>query len=250
MTIHTLSRRLVLASLFGLLAASALFLSFPQIDLWVSRAFADPLVGGFPISHQPLWQDLRAFFILTTDGTVLLLLGLLIHNMFRPCCTIGSARAQAFVVAAYILGPGLVANGIFKSFWGRARPRSIAEFGAQLQFSPPVLPADQCSSNCSFVSGEASSAATVALAVIMLLWPRLGPRGRSAASMGALIYVMTASGLRVAFGGHFLSDTVFAVLMMGALVPFVHWAMIARKGREAREFRPAPKGHEILSKYG
>ena len=62
-----------------------------------------------------------------------------------------------FLVAVLVVGPGLVANSIFKDNWGRARPREVVELGGTKPFTPPLLPATSCSRNCSFVSGEASS---------------------------------------------------------------------------------------------
>lgn len=222
MTLPALRQRLILVSLLGLIFATVLFLSAPQIDLTVSAFFADPIEGGFPVSRDPFWKAVRSFFILTTDGAVLVVLGLLLRNLLRSRRGHLNTRAFGFLVAAYVIGPGLVVNGLFKGFWGRARPRNIIAFGGPHQFSPPVIPADQCAHNCSFVSGEASSAATLALALLLLFWLRLDGRGRIAASCVAAVYVGVASGLRIAFGAHFLSDTIFAVLMMGLLVPVVH----------------------------
>ena len=37
------------------------------------------------------------------------------------------ARLWGFVVALYVLGPGLIVNALLKSYWGRARPAAVFE---------------------------------------------------------------------------------------------------------------------------
>lgn len=226
MPLAALRRRLIAGSLLGLLIATILFLTFPGIDLWISDLFASDT--GFPIAHEAFWKHVRAFFIWTTDGTMLLLLAVLFYNWLRPRHVIGKQREIGFALLAYLLGPGLIVNGILKAFWGRARPRDVLNYGGLRHFTPPVLPAAECSRNCSFVSGEASSAATLALVALLLFWPRLDRKGRIAAVITAPIYVAGASVLRIAFGGHFASDTIFAVLLMGVMVPLLHIVVLDR----------------------
>lgn len=62
----------------------------------------------------------------------------------------------AFVAVAGIAGPGLAVNGIVKPIWERARPLQISEFGGVQQFTPAVKLAEECSNDCSFVSGHAA----------------------------------------------------------------------------------------------
>lgn len=226
MTTETLARRIFLASLAGLVVAAAFFAAFPGTDLAVSRLFGD--ASGFAMARMPFWINIRNAFIASTDGLMLFLLALLAVNALREIPLLLSCRQIGFALLAYALGPGLVANGIFKSFWGRARPRNIIEFGGNRLFTPPLLPADQCSHNCSFVSGEGSAVMTVALIAVLLMWPRLKPRGRILAIIGAAAFALSGSALRVAFGGHFLSDVVFAALMMGIVVPSA-WLIVARR---------------------
>jgi lipid A 4'-phosphatase len=75
-------------------------------------------------------------------------------------------------------------------------------FGGDRPFTPPAVLADACERNCSFVSGHAATAfSLIAVAwVARNRWWLLG-----GAALGALV------GLgRMAQGGHFLSDIVFA----------------------------------------
>ncbi|AXC49477.1 phosphatase PAP2 family protein [Paracoccus suum] len=222
-----LARRLIAGSIIGLLIAVAFFAAMPQADLAVSNLFGT--VKGFPVAHQPLWVAMRNGFILTTDGTMIALLLILVHNLVRPARARLENRAISFALLSYALGPGLVANGIFKSFWGRARPRNILEFGGQHLYSSPLLPSDQCSVNCSFVSGEGSAVTALALVALLLAWPRLGRDQRIWAVVAALLYAGCGSILRVVFGGHFLSDVIFAALMMGIVVPTTYIVVFSRE---------------------
>ena len=97
-------------------------------------------------------------------------------------------------------------NVIFKDSWGRARPSQIVEFGGVKQFSPPFMRSDQCQKNCSFVSGDASLAASfMAFAVI-------ADRHRRRWWLGLGSFAVLVGFMRMARGSHFLSDVVFAII--------------------------------------
>ena len=50
----------------------------------------------------------------------------------------------------------IIVNVLLKGFWGRARPNDILELGGEENFSAWFQYSDACSTNCSFVSGDAS----------------------------------------------------------------------------------------------
>ncbi len=114
-------------------------------------------------------------------------------------------RHPIFVLSTLILGPGLVVNTFFKNMWGRPRPRSTEIFGGDLPFVGVWNPTNYCDSNCSFVSGEASSA--IWLMVLVFIAPKAW-RLPLATGIGVLAFALSAN--RVAFGGHFLSDTLLS----------------------------------------
>lgn len=110
----------------------------------------------------------------------------------------------AFVVAAGILGPGMVVNWGFKENWQRARPYQVENFGGTQKFSRAAVITDQCNNNCSFVSGHV--ACGVFLVSLGLVHRR---RQRIWAAVGV------ASGLvigfsRMADAAHWLSDVLWA----------------------------------------
>lgn len=207
------SRNLLFRAWFVTLAVSAVVFSvFPEVDRSTSRLFWNG--ASFPFASDPSLQMLREAIWFFSLATVLAaLVGFTIAILTGRVVAYMSARCWAFLLTLNLIGPGLVVNAGLKSYWGRARPDQIEAFGGAKVFSPALVPSDQCMSNCSFTSGEAAS--TMALAIAILLFVH---RVRGRLSMWPLvavsILVLVGSGLRIAFGRHFLSDVVFSWLIV------------------------------------
>ena len=127
------------------------------------------------------------------------------------------ARLPACFLLAVALGPGLMANALLKEYSGRPRPSHVTEFRGQQTFVPALTRSDQCARNCSFVSGEVSIAATWLSPALML-----AGRARMAGYALTAFLVALAAFVRVAEGGHFLSDTVFAALLTALVCVVLH----------------------------
>ncbi len=191
-----------------LVVVSLVFLAVPRLDLTVSRIFYDP-AGGYDEYGSPLLVFLREiggvavwmFAIAVTAPLLIKFLAPESRLLFRP-------RVTFFALATWGIGPGLIVNGLLKSFWGRARPRELVEFGGEASFSPVWWISDQCGRNCSFVSGEAASAFW--LVALVFVVPKAW---RLAAALGTLALAAGVSFARVAAGGHFVSDVVIAWLL-------------------------------------
>src|SRR5262249_21775368 len=65
-------------------------------------------------------------------------------------------RRVLFLYLVLIIGGGLIVNFTVKDHFGRARPRDVAEFGGTKLFTPAFEISHQCTSNCSFSSGDAA----------------------------------------------------------------------------------------------
>ncbi len=211
---------LVLATLF----AAALFSLFPGLDLAVSRA---AYVGGgrFLLTDAPFALAVNAAtpWVVWLTAAAIVGIGASVALRRRPLLGL-DLRRVLFLVLSFAVGPGLVVNGLLKAHWGRARPNEIVEFGGGAAFTPALVPADQCASNCSFVSGDVAVAfAYVAFA--LLLPARWRPGGLAAAG---LLGVGIAA-LRVLQGAHFLSDVVFAALFTLFPMALFAWLLLPRK---------------------
>jgi len=141
-----------------------------------------------------------------------------------------SSRAALFVILSLVLGPGLLVNGVLKETWPRPRPGSIAEFGGDLEFKPWWDPRGGCDSNCSFVSGETSSATWLAAPALVLPAP-----WRYLALSGVAIYTTLIALARLLAGGHFLSDVIFAVIFTGLMIWGVHGYLYRWKSMRPQE---------------
>ena len=121
------------------------------------------------------------------------------------------------VVWTVLLSTVLLVNLILKEYWGRPRPYRVEELGGEHPFVLPGTVSEYCESNCSFVSGEASSAAWLFAFLVFL--PN---RWRLPTGIFLSIYLVFFSGLRIAFGRHFLSDVTLSVLFTFCIMAFLN----------------------------
>ena len=216
----------------GIVAVTlAIFLFAPQVDLATSGLFYQPergfVLASWPpivlLSHAIPWITWGTLILIAVAASWLLLLGRPLWRLDR--------KALIFLVAATAVGPGLFANTLLKDHWGRARPVQIEAFGGVHRFTPAPLPAAECERNCAFVSGHAALA--FSLVSLAFLLPPGHPRRRGVAAalgFGALV------GLgRIAQGAHFLSDVVYAgLLVYGTTALLYRWIV------ESDGLAPAP----------
>lgn len=211
------------------LAVLLLLVAFPQIDLGVSGLFYRPEEGFYLKGFWLFAFILKGMPPILLGITLVLVVWGLGGDWLRwryPGLHLlpeMSKRAAAFLLASLALGPGLLINLVLKEHWGRARPGQIAEFGGQAHYTPPLMMADQCTSNCSFSSGHGALGFWV-IALALLAPPRWRPY-----AVGAALAFGTLVGFaRIAQGGHFLSDTVFSALAVVTLTVFL-WKTIVRE---------------------
>jgi len=209
-----------------LVASLALFYFVPGVDLFVSRLFyGSP--GGFALATWPPLHALEGSIRWITWLILMVAaLGAVWLRLFgRPLWRF-DRNALIFLVAALAIGPGIVVNTVLKDHWGRARPNQIEAFGGTKQFTPAPLPADQCTRNCSFVSGHA------ALGFSLIGFAFLMPVGRwrDRAMIAALSFGALVGFARIASGHHFLSDVVDAGLVIVAMTWLLHRWLVVHDG--------------------
>ena len=212
--------RLLLGLIALLLASLAVFALWPGIDLDVARFFYGS--GGF--SHTPSEGAFRAFFNITPFVVLAVLAAL--YGLRRLGLSFGYAPSGlqiAFLVVTMAVGPGLIVNLGLKDHSHRPRPVHTLEFGGASEFRPWYRFDGDCRTNCSFVSGEGSEAFWMVAPASLA-----PPPFRPLAIAGALLFGVLTSVLRMAFGGHYLSD----VLLAGLIV------LIVVRGAWTLFFRP------------
>ncbi len=231
--------------LAGLLTA-VVFVSAPVIDLWVAGLFADGQ-AGFPLARAAIPRWFNKF--INNLAIVMGVFGLfgLGYTALRGGRVAGlGLRAYTFLVMSLVIAPGLVVNALFKNNWGRARPRQITEFGGTQEFSPPLVIANQCERNCSFVSGDAAMGFAV-LAVALLI-----PFARPTLVKLALAFGAFIGGIRIIQGAHFLSDVIFSgifvcliILILKMIILDGRWWGVRANDAERNAFpetAPLPEG--------
>ncbi len=189
--------------------ALAIFTIAPGTDLAGERLFYAGN-GQFVGNQLTLFWLLRLGFNVFFYATcVVTIAGLVIAARTTGTWLGLGVRKWLFVALCLVTGPLVVANMGFKDHWGRARPRDVIEFGGEKAFTPAFSPSNQCAYNCSFVSGEASSVFIVLFAAVFLF----GSRSRKFVALAIMLGGL-AGLTRMAQGGHFLSDVVYAGVLM------------------------------------
>lgn len=196
---------------------------YPRLDLAISAHFFDPHVGLFEVNAQP-WvnhtRDAARYLIaLLVAPAFLALVGKVLLPRRRMLV---GGRAALLLIATLALGPGVLTNAILKDHWARSRPIDVKQLGGTDRFTPWWDPNGDCPENCSFVAGEASGAFwTLAPAALA------PPQWRALAYGGALAFGTAVGLLRIAGGGHFFTDVVFAGVFTFLLI-WLTYALLFR----------------------
>lgn len=196
-----------------LLVAFTMLFRMTDLDRELERPFFNPeLAKGFDAEAQP-WCFLYDYgewpgIASTVAAGIFLVLGFFFKNLRR------FRKASLFVVLLVALGPGLVVNTIFKDNWGRPRPREIKEFNGERDFLPVWTKGAPAWINGKERRGKSFPSGHAAMAFFMIFpYFLLKDRNRKAAYAclaAGLAYGVVMGVARMAQGGHFASDVVWA----------------------------------------
>ncbi len=240
--------RPVLSGVLLFAFVSLAFVALPGLDLAVTRLFYDPTVG-FLDRRTGLVDFVRETGRLVEWALAIgVTAPLLLKFLFPDSQLLVRPRATLFVLISFLIGPGLIVNGILKDHWGRARPRQVVDFGGDAAFSSAWWLSDQCQRNCSFASGEAASAFW--LMAIVFLVPQ---EWKWRVGVATLAFAMLVSLARIAAGGHFLSDVLVAwliVLLVLLLSHRIFLETLPPQFDSAAEGKLARSGRALRSKLG
>jgi lipid A 4'-phosphatase len=199
------------------LVAGVIFGVYPQLDLKIAALFYDPVAHRFVATGDwvPHVRDAATLLVAALVAPAFLAIAGKVIMPGRRMLIPG--RAALFLSVSLALGPSLFANVILKDHWARMRPTDVVQFGGSEPFTPWWDPRGPCPNNCSFIAGEPSGAfwtlAPAALAPVQ--W-------RLLAYAGAFVFGATVGVLRMAGGGHFCSDVIFAGVLMFLVVWTLH----------------------------
>lgn len=206
------------------LLAGVLFAWWPELDLSIAGYF----FGEGPFAGRGRGERLlRQFFyygplivpLAFSIAWLLTRLGLALPAKFVP-----ANRTMIYLFASLLLAPALLVNGLLKEHSNRPRPNQLVQFGGKSEFRPWHRFDGACISNCSFVSGEVSTSAWLAAPASLLPAPWKAP-----AIAAAIVFAAATGALRMAFGGHFMSDVAFAILFTLLICQGLH--LLLMRGR-------------------
>lgn len=215
--------------IFLICAILGLLVAFPEIDLLVSGAFHCAQSGFFLRDNVILlFFEKTAFHgsrLMAASFVVFALIGF----VWRRTLFSFSGKEWVFLLLCLLIGPGLLANVVFKDNWGRARPRDIAHFDGMAKFTPAAYITDQCDRNCSFVSGDAS------FGFFLTSFAYVVSRRRRRAVFWSLLGIGSLfAGARVLLGAHFISDILFALVLVHLVSAGLYAAMYGLKALKER----------------
>jgi len=208
-----------------------------NIDIGLQQLFWNG--GEWMFRDLPVWRFLYDYgpalaFAASAGCLVLWLLSFAVSSLRSR------RREFAFVFLLMIVGPGLFVNAVFKEYWGRPRPREIVQFDGGRAYVPPLVMGEFVSSRKyekmlessrggvewdilrnlyalkgrynSFPNGHAS------VGFFMMFPYFLYRRSNRTAAMtwlgaGTFYGILMGVG-RMAQGGHFASDTLWAGAMI------------------------------------
>jgi lipid A 4'-phosphatase len=200
----------------GLFASGAL-------DITVARAFYHPA----PADHWPLARELPWSLLYRAAPWVtatLVVAGLAALTLSFTRARGDWRRAGVLVLLAVALGPGLLANALFKDHWQHPRPRELIEFSGPLHYVPSPLIGSE--GGASFPCGHCSVGFMFAAG--WWIWKRRRPAWAAASLAGGLALGALLGVGRLAAGAHFLSDIVWsALLAFGVLHVLWHYVLPA-----------------------
>ncbi len=215
------ARRPFVAVWLVLLAVGFVPVVWPQLDLNLAGLF----IGPDKSIASAQWDWVRALNTyvpllsrISAVGCFLLWMLSAVVVRLKPW-----RFALAFVAIATTVGPGIVVDTVVKDGFQRARPSQVQDFGGIRQFTPALQVAQQCTSNCSFVSGHTASAFMVAGLAL------LGGRSRLWWLYGGVVFGLLTGFARMSVGAHWFSDVLWAGVVTLACCAAVAWWLKAVK---------------------
>lgn len=243
--VHKKNMLLAAYILLALVTATGVIAYFGW-DMQLACSFYVP-GQGFPTGNRQPWHFLYRFGVwpaVLMGGSA----GAVFLCSFIRTDLIPFRRQALFLALLLIIGPGILANSIFKDHWGRPRPRQVVEMGGAMPFYQPWQPGP-APKNASFPAGHPTAAFYLSAPYFILC--RRRRRQALLWLLGGFIYGCIMGAARIVQGGHFLSDVIWsagfvyltALLLADWLLPLPKSpssAGVPLKAPMKRPWRPRP----------
>lgn len=190
-----------------------------QVASWFfdGRSLTDTQFNPWPHSQVTPWYEIYHAGVYPALALALWAIGRIVLGWFvaKPY----HDRPGWFLLAALVIGPGLIVNVGLKDHFGRPRPYEVVEFGGTRPFLRLGVAEWGGPHNSSFPSGHAAAAFFV-MTPGLAYW-LTNRRRASIWLVVGLIWGSVMGMTRLVQGGHFLSDVVWSaglVYLVGALL--------------------------------
>ncbi len=202
------------------LVSSLVFITFPQIDLYISDLFYNakefPLNGT--IIEEFFYYSVRPVILFLALGSIAVFL----YNVLRKNNLFGiNGKVMLYLLLVLSIAPGLVVNAMLKENWGRARPSQTIHYGGDKEFTPAFVMSNQ--GGHSFSSGHAAAAFS------LIGFALLAKSRKKFWMLLAITYGVLVSLARVAAGGHFFSDVVTSFFIVYIFTHILYKLIIEEK---------------------
>jgi lipid A 4'-phosphatase len=180
-------------------------------DMRLARSYFDPVAKMWPQGDHGVYLWLLKFGPMPAVflGVICLIVYLVGSSMSVKLYRY--RKPALYFLLCLIIGPGILANAVFKDHWGRPRPEQVSEFGGFSAYHGP-LSFDPGVAGKSFPCGHATMGfAFFAFALLFWRSHRRVAWVLIALSVGYGVLIGVA---RMSQGAHFASD----VLMAGVLI--------------------------------
>lgn len=169
--------------------------------------------------------------------SVLSMLLLILSYSFKRLIPFRKIFAYFFLLLA--IGNGLIVNGILKEFWGRPRPAQLVNY-ANTQTFEPCLIIDKNSYGKSFPCGHATMG--FYFFALGLLFKR---KWRYSIITFSILFGSIIGIIRSSMGGHFLSDTLWAGIIIWVIAKSLYLKLNLHKNIYYEEL-PAKSKKELF----
>ncbi|MGJ8723615.1 MAG: phosphatase PAP2 family protein [Roseibacillus sp.] len=202
-----MSARIAVYLPLALLAVLSLPFVVSDLDLNIHTPFYESATKTWPTGEAPIWR-----FFYTVGPLPAILLGIV--SIFVLLLGLGNPtlakyrKLSAYFFFVLLIGSGLITNAILKDQWGRPRPKQIIAFDGTEKFER-LLHYEPESTGKSFPCGHA----TVGYFFFAFV-PLLTGRRRLLIFLISLLFGSLIGVARIAQGGHFTSDVIWAAAVM------------------------------------
>lgn len=195
----------------------------PELDIFIEKLFYHPSSSANHFISHPILDWIYQYALipgqlLVSSSVIVFLLSYLMTSLkkWRP--------AALTLILTLAIGAGFIAHALLKDHWGRPRPKQVELFGGSQTFRPYYQPNffHQPEPSKSFVCGHCTMG--FYFFALALVARRQKQRLLCYGSFFIAIVLGTTLGVtRMMQGGHFLTDVLWAALIMWFTALTMDW---------------------------